>query len=49
MRSIVRKHTGETYGEFLMGLAKASGMETPTAQDLAKFDRQRKGKKCGNE
>jgi transposase len=49
MRSIVRKDTGETYGEFLTGLAVSSGVETPTAQDLAKFDRSRKGKKCGND
>jgi transposase len=30
MRSIVRRHTGEGYEEFLRGLAKASGIETPT-------------------
>ena len=30
MRSIVRRDTGETYEEFLRGLAKASGIETPT-------------------
>lgn len=49
LRSIVRRETGETYREFLEGLAKASGIMTPTAADLAKFDRQRKDKKVGND
>ena len=44
MRSIVRKDTGEGYLEFLTGLAKASGIETPTREDLAKLDRKRKNK-----
>lgn len=35
MRSIVRRDTGESYDEFLGGLAKASGIETPTREDLA--------------
>src|SRR5262250_3864704 len=42
MRSIVRRDTGETYDEFLRGLAKASGIETPTREDLARLDRKRK-------
>ena len=46
MRSIVRKDTGETYREYLTELAKASGIETPTAENLAKFDRKRKDKTC---
>ena len=49
MRSIVRRETGQSYREFLEELAKESGIETPTAEDLAKFDRKRKGKKCGND
>jgi transposase len=49
LRSIVRKETGETYGEFLTGLATESGIQTPTAQELARLDRKRKGKKCGND
>jgi transposase len=49
MRSIVRRETGQSYREFLTDLAKASGIETPTAEDLAKFDRKRKGKKCSND
>ena len=49
MRSIVRRESGQSYREFLTALAKESGIETPTAEDLAKFDRQRKGKKCSND
>jgi transposase len=49
MRSIVRNETGESYREFLTALAQESGIETPTAEDLAKFDRKRKGKKCSND
>jgi transposase len=44
MRSIVRRDTEETYQEFLTRLAKASGIETPTRQDLARLDRKRKKK-----
>lgn len=42
MRSIVRRDTGASYAEFLEGLAKESGIETPTREDLAKLDRKRK-------
>jgi transposase len=44
MRSIVRRDTGATYNEFLTKLAQASGIETPTREDLAKLDRKRKKK-----
>jgi transposase len=44
LRSIVRRDTGESYQEFLMQLAKASGIETPTREDLARLDRKRKHK-----
>jgi transposase len=44
MRSIVRRDTGESYEQFLVGLAKASGIETPTREDLARIDRKRKNK-----
>ena len=44
MRSIVRRDTAESYEEFLTGLAKASGIETPTRDDLARLDRKRKKK-----
>src|SRR5271157_1382133 len=33
MRAIVRRDTGESYEEFLRGLAKASGMATPTRRN----------------
>jgi transposase len=42
MRSIVRRDTGESYEEFLRGLAKASGIATPTREDLVRLDRKRK-------
>jgi transposase len=48
MRSIVRRDTGEGYQEFLTGLAKASGIKTPTREALARLDRRRK-KKTSNE
>lgn len=41
LRSIVRRDTGETYQEFLTRLAKASGIETPTREDLARLDKNR--------
>jgi len=41
MRSIVRRDTGESYDEFLTGLAKASGIETPTREDMVRLDRKR--------
>ena len=44
MRSIVRHDTGEGYQEFLTKLAKESGIETPTREDLAKIDKKRKNK-----
>src|SRR5450432_4293155 len=48
MRSIVRRDTGASYQEFLTGLAQASGIETPTREDLARLDRKRK-KKTSNQ
>ncbi len=44
LRTIVRRDTGEGYQEFLTGLAKASGIGTPTRADLARIDRKRKKK-----
>ena len=41
LRSIVRRDTGEKYRDFLIRLAKESGIETPTQADLAKLDRKR--------
>jgi transposase len=48
LRSIVRRDTGEQYNEFLTRLAKESGIETLTREELAKLDRKRK-KKGSNE
>src|SRR3954463_13577 len=42
LRSIVRRDTGESYEEFLTRLAKESGIETPTREQLrAELIRQR--------
>ena len=49
MRSIVRRDTGESYEEFLRGLAKASGIATPTREDLARLDRKRKKRTSNKE
>ena len=49
LRSIVRRDSGETYTEFLTRLAKASGIETPTQEDLAKLDRKRSKKGSNKE
>ena len=48
MRSIERRDTGESHEEFIRRLAEASGVETPTRADLARFDRSRKKKKTSN-
>src|SRR3989441_9418061 len=49
-RDALDRATGqwESYEEFLKGLAKESGIETPTREDLARLDRQRK-KKASNQ
>ena len=44
MRTIMRREDGTEYDEFLEQLAVASGIETPTRDDLAKLDRKRPGK-----
>ena len=44
MRSIVRRDTGETYRDYVTGLAEASGIEDPTDEDVRKFDKKRKKK-----
>jgi transposase len=48
MRSIVRKDTGESYREYLAGLAREAGIEDPSPEELRKFDRNRKGRKTSN-
>jgi transposase/osmotically-inducible protein OsmY len=49
LRQIVRRDTGEGYREMLQRMAQASGIATPTAEDLIRLDRKRKGKKLSNE
>jgi transposase len=49
LRSIVRRDNGESYEEFLQGLARQSGVETPTREDLARVDRKRKKKGSNQE
>src|SRR6187401_3241931 len=49
LRTIVRRDDGRTYREMLTQMAKESGIETPTADDLVRIDRNRKGKKLSNE
>lgn len=48
LRTIVRRDSGEGYREMLTRMAKESGIETPTAEDLVRLDRKRKGKKLSN-
>ena len=48
MKSLVRRDTGQSYDDFLTELAKASGIETPTREDLARIDRKR-AKKGSND
>jgi len=38
MRCIVRKDTKQNYQDLLTDLAKASGIDTPTREDLVKRD-----------
>ena len=46
--NIVRRDNGEGYREMLERLARESGVETPTAENLARLERKRKGKKLSN-
>src|ERR687894_364231 len=48
LRAIVRRDTGEGYRAMLERLAKASGIATPTAEDLVRLDRKRKGMRLAN-
>jgi transposase len=44
LRSIIRRDNGQGYDDFLKGLAKESGIDTPTREQLARLDRKRKKK-----
>lgn len=48
LKAIVRRATGETYRQMLQRMAEESGIETPSAEDLVRIDRARKGKKLSN-
>jgi transposase len=48
LRSIVRRDSGESYRTMLTRMAVESGIETPTAEDLIRLDRKRKGKTLSN-
>lgn len=48
LRNIIRRDTGENYRQMLTQMAKESGIETPTAEDLIRIDKKRKGKKLSN-
>jgi transposase len=49
LRTIVRRDTGEGYRAMLARMAAESGIATPTAEDLIRLDRQRKGKRLSNQ
>lgn len=49
LRSIVRRDTGERYDEFLTHLARESGIQTPTREQLARLDRKRPKKGSNDE
>src|SRR3712207_4819485 len=48
LRAIVRRDTGEGYRAMLERLAEEGGIVTPTAEDLVRLDRKRKGKRLSN-
>jgi hypothetical protein len=42
LKSIVRRDNGQGYEEYLKGLAQTAGMENPTREQVARFDRKRR-------
>jgi transposase len=48
LRAIVRREDGESYRAMLERLAEESGIATPSAEDLIRLDRKRKGKRLSN-
>jgi transposase len=48
LRRLVRRDSGEDYQEMLRRLARDSGIETPTTEDLIRVDRTRKNKTLSN-
>lgn len=49
LRSIVRRDTGQCYDDYVRDLARHAGVETPTREQLARFDRKRKKKGSNQE
>lgn len=53
MKSIIRRDTGEDWKEYLTRLMKEEGLiaehDTPSDEELRRFDKRRKDKKVGNE
>jgi transposase len=49
MRGIVRKDTGEDYKEYLKRLMAEQGIDSPTDEDIRRFDKNRKKKACNKE
>ena len=49
LRSLVRRDNGQKYDDYLKDLAKATGMENPTREQLARLDRKRKKKGSNQE
>jgi len=48
MKAIVSKKTGEEYREYVLRLARESGLVEPTIEEAVRLDRRRKGKKTSN-
>jgi transposase len=49
LRSLVRRDNGQKYVDYLKELAKAAGIENPTREQLARWDRKRKKKGSNQE
>jgi transposase len=49
LRSLVRRDNGQKYDDYLKDLAKAAGIENPTREHLARWDRKRKKKGSNKE
>src|SRR5712671_3606916 len=49
LRSLVRRDNGQKYDDYLKDLAKATGNEDPTREQLARLDRKRKKKGSNKE
>jgi len=48
LRTIVRRDSGEGYRAMLERLAEEGGIATPSAEDLVRLDRKRRGKRLSN-